>query len=215
MTLFVVGLLPIGILITALIIGPLPIVVRGLTRTLAGRDFMRRWAPCVGLGLAIGMVGTTVSTWVLDRDLALGAALLCLLSLLAVIDWQWRWLPIEWTLSVIALGAVFAVQSGDPFIVLAQMCVPAGSLLFARQILLWTMKKEALGLGDIWLIAGLGAFLAPFESFLLIGFAALSGLLEVAVRKVVFRQSSQRHGVAYGTHLCIIFVIIRNLGSLG
>ncbi len=215
MTHFIVGLLPIGILLAALIFGPLPILVRGLIRGVAGRRYIRRWAPSVGLGLVAGMVGATVATSVLDRDLTLGASLLCLLLLLAVIDWQWRWLPIEWTLSVIALGVVFALQSGDPLIVFVQMCVPAGALLIARQILLWTMKKEALGLGDIWLIAGLGAFLAPFESFLLIGFAAVSGLLEVALRKVFFGQSRQRQGVAYGTHLCIIFVVIRNLGSLG
>lgn len=208
-------LLPLGVLIVALILGPLPIVVRGYIRGLFSPIVVRQWYRPASLGLGIGLAASVAVVVTIDSNLALNTALLCLLFLLASIDWQWRWLPIEWTLAVIALGVVYALQAADPLQVFIRMAVPAFALLITRQIVLWAMKKEALGLGDIWLVAGLGAFLAPFESFLLIGFAALSGLLEIGVRKAIGQKSQVPVGVSYGTHLCIIFVVIRNFATLG
>lgn len=207
-------ILPLVVLIFALGIGPLPIVARGIVRGLSGPKAARRFYRPVTLGLGLGLAGTVALVAILDHKLTLGAALLCLLFLLGSIDWQWRWLPIEWTLAVIALAVIYAFQSSDPLQVVVQMLVPAGALLLARQTLLWSIKKEALGLGDIWLVAGLGAFLAPFESFLLIGFAAALGLLEIGVRRLIGQRDVVQLGVSYGTHLCIIFVILRNLTSL-
>jgi prepilin signal peptidase PulO-like enzyme (type II secretory pathway) len=206
-------LLPLIVLTAALVMGPLPIVVRGYVRRIAGPAHVHRWFRPVSFGFGIGMIAAVAVIARLDGALALGTALLCLLFLLGSIDWQWRWLPIEWTLSVIALGLIFAFQSTDAVQVFIQMVLPAGALFVLRQGLLWSLGKEALGLGDIWLIAGLGAFLEPFQSFLLIGFAALSGLLEIGVRRLKNDKRPAKIGVSYGTHLCIIFVIIRNLSQ--
>ncbi len=207
-------LLPLLILVAALILGPLPIVTRGLLRGFMGPQQVRNLYKSAMFGLGIGLVGTVALIAFLDSNLALNASLLCVLFLLACIDWQWRWLPFEWTVPVIVLGGIYAFQSADPVQVFIQMAVPAGALLLSRQIVLWTIKKEALGLGDLWLVAGLGAFLVPFASFLLIGFAAFSGLLEVGLRKLLGQANAMKHAVSYGTHLCIIFVIIRNFTSL-
>ena len=207
--------LAVCVLAAALFFGPLPIAVRGLLRGPIGVAAMRRWTPSVYIGAICGMLGATAFVALVRPELTIGTALLSLLFLLAVIDWQWRWLPIEWTVAVIALGMLFALQSDAPAMIILQMLVPAAALLIARQTLLWMLKKEALGLGDIWLVAGLGAFLEPFQSFLLIGFAAFSGLLEVSLRRWFMKNGPKRHGVAYGTHLCIIFIIMQNLGSLG
>lgn len=212
---FIVTALPVVVLIVALTFGPLPIVVRGLLRGVFDPHLTRSWYRAVSLGLGLGMVGSVVAVMTIDTSLTSTAALLCLLFLLAGIDWQWRWLPIEWTIGVIVLGLIFAFQSTDPLRILIHMALPAGVLLSVRQTVLWAMKKEALGLGDVWLVAGLGAFLAPFESFLLIGFAALSGLVEIAIRVRIHGSAAVQRGVSYGTHLCIIFVIVRNFASLG
>jgi prepilin signal peptidase PulO-like enzyme (type II secretory pathway) len=208
-----IWLFPLTVLTAALVIGPLPIVVRGYVRRIAGPEQVHRWSRPVSVGLGIGMIGAVALISFLDSGLTLGTALLCLLFLLASIDWQWRWLPIEWTLAVISLGLLFAFQSADILQVFIQMALPAGTLLVVRQSLLWSLGKEALGLGDIWLMAGLGAFLEPFQSFLLIGFAALSGLLEIGIRRLGFDKKSATISVSYGTHLCIIFVIIRNFSQ--
>ncbi len=208
-------LLPLGILVCALALGPLPIVVRGYLRRWLGPQSVRRWFRSVSIGLAGGMIGAVLVAAQIDHDIALGAAVLCLLVLLASIDWQWRWLPIEWTLSLIALGLLFVAQSPAPTFGIVQILVPSLSLLVLRQGLLWSTGKEAMGLGDIWLVAGLGAFLLPVQSFLLLGFAALSGLLEVGLRRLGPADVTQKAGVSFGTHLCIIFVMIRNLPLLG
>ena len=215
MTSVILGVLPVVILAAALCLGPLPLAVRGALRALGGRSFMRRWAGSVGLGVAVGMLAATAFTLRFEHAVSLQTALLSLLFLLAIIDWQWRWLPIEWSGAVIALGVVFGLQSGMITTVLLQMLVPALTLFCARQAVLWVSQKEALGLGDVWFVAGLGAFLTLFESFLLIGFAALSGLLQILLMRVVSSDMPKSHAVAYGTHLCIIFVIMWNLGSLG
>lgn len=208
-------LLPLFILVIALVLGPLPIVVRGFLRAVMPPQSVRILFRPATVGVALGLVATVAFVVYVEHDLVLNAVLLCLLVLLASIDWQWRWLPIEWSIAVILLGVIYAFQSSDPMQVFIQMAVPAATLLLVRKIMLWTIKKEALGLGDIWLVAGLGAYLAPFSSFLLIGFAAFSGLVEIGVRKLFGQNEMVKHGVSYGTHLCIIFVIIRNFASLG
>jgi prepilin signal peptidase PulO-like enzyme (type II secretory pathway) len=206
----ITGGLSLLVLCIALFLGPLPFVVRGYLRAGFGPTTARRWTRPTTLGFGIGLISAVVAITMIDARFALGAALLCLLFVLASIDWQWRWLPIEWTLGVIALGVIFGFQSGHPLQVLVQMVVPALALLIMRQTVLWVVKKEAMGLGDIWLVLGLGAFLTMSQSFFLIGFSALSGLGEVALRRVWSGASTQNKVVSYGTHLCIIFVIIRN-----
>lgn len=199
-----------GVLIASLLTGPLQIVVRGVMRPQLGPHRTRRWHGPVSAGIAGGMVVAVIATGFSDPAIALGAAVLCLLLLLAVIDWQWRWLPLEWTAGLIALALIFGWQGQMLPMVLAQMAVPAVTLLIIRQVMLWVLQKEAMGLGDIWLIAGLGGFLALHQSFLLIGLAALSGLAELLIRQVFQGKTARQRAVSYGTHLCLIFVIMRN-----
>jgi prepilin signal peptidase PulO-like enzyme (type II secretory pathway) len=205
----IVGGLSVLVLLLALWLGPLPIVARGFIRGAVGPTYVHRWSPPIAFGLAMGMLLACVGMFFLDARQTTEAALLCLLFLLACIDWQWRWLPIEWTLGIIALGLIQGVANGDIVRVLMQMIVPSLALLALRQITYWVTGKEALGLGDIWLLAGLGAFLPVFGSFLLVGFAAFTGLIEVVIRNVWHRKGSLATGVSYGTHLCIVFLIFR------
>ncbi|MEO1639576.1 MAG: prepilin peptidase [Pseudomonadota bacterium] len=202
------------VLAVALLTGPLALTVRGWLRVGLSPADVRRWYRPVTVGLVAGMLLAVGLITLLNAALTLGLCLLCLLFLLASIDWQWRWLPLEWSFAIIALGLIFAVQSGDPLRVLLQMAAPALLLLALRQTFLTFRGTEALGLGDIWLVAGLGAFLTLTQSAFLLGIAALSGLLEVGVRRIFFQQPPLKRGVSYGTHLCIIFVIIRNFGGL-
>lgn len=209
------AVLALAVLAAAIAMGPLPIVVRGVLRPLIGPEPTRRRFRSVTLGIGTGMVAAVAVMGWIETELAISAALLCLLVLLALIDWQWRWLPIEWTVAVIALGLVDALQSDDPTAVVPAMLVPTVLLLLMRQTLLLILKKEALGLGDIWLVAGLGAFLYLFQTFLLLGFAALSGLAEVMIRRRLGVAGGAERGVSFGTHICLIFVIMRNFPTIG
>ncbi|MEM8536405.1 MAG: A24 family peptidase [Pseudomonadota bacterium] len=202
------------VLAIGLLAGPLPIMVRGYLRIGGSPAFVRRWYRPVSLGLCVGLMLAVVTAGISDPALAIPAAMLCLIFLLASIDWQWRWLPLEWTVPLIVLGLIFGLQTGNFGAVALQMCGPAVVLLGVRQGVFWVTGKEALGLGDVWLVAGLAAFTTPVGIYFVIGFAGLSGLLEVAVRQVIQREGAQKLGVSYGTHLCIIFVIIQNFTGL-
>lgn len=209
-----VAVLPVAVLMLSLTFGPLPLVVRGLIRGTLGPHYVHLWYRSASVGVATGMVLAAVMMSVLDGGQTLHLVLLCLLFLLATIDWQWRWLPIEWTLGVIGLGLIHAGLSGNVLQVLLQIVVPCLTILAMRQVLLIALKKEALGLGDIWLIAGLGAFLPIFESYLMIGMAALSGLGEVLLRKLFSTERQKTTSVSYGTHLCAVFLILRSFTQI-
>lgn len=208
------GVGPLVVLVFALSFGPLPIVARGLIRGFADQYYVHGWYGSVCVGLATGMLSAAAFMAFKDPNLTLNLVLLCLLFLLSCIDWQWRWLPIEWTLSVIVLGLMHAVTNGDVLQGILQILVPCLALLAMRQVMFWMLGKETLGLGDIWLIAGLGAFLPVFDSFLLIGLAAVSGLLEETIRARVTTNKRKSTGVSYGTHLCVVFVILQNLPQI-
>lgn len=197
--------LPLIVLMAALWCGPLPIVMRGFVRGVAGPHHVHRWFGSAGIGFALGVC--------LAALFAPGQAgtivLMALLFLLGAIDWQWRWLPIEWTLGVAALALLHGFTQLDLATVLIQMLVPSMALLTFRQLMTWVIGKEALGLGDIWLLFGLGGFLPVFETFLMVGLAAFLGLIEVGIRRATWGYRRNLTGVSYGTHLCIVFVIFQ------
>lgn len=200
-------LLPIVVLILALWFGPLPIVARGFVRGIAGARHVHQWFQPVGLGLALGACCAAIGSAVLAPGQTAFVVLITLLFFLGSIDWQWRWLPIEWTAAVVALALFQGLITGQTALVLMQMLVPSMALLVFRQLMSWALGKEALGLGDIWLLLGLGGFLSIFETFLVVGLAALLGLIETGLRRVISSDKRNWTGVSYGTHLCIVFVI--------
>ena len=195
------------ILFAALYFGPLPIVIRGVIRRAFGQGYVQKWQASACCGLSIGMVLFVISVGLQENGAPLYAVLACLLVMLALIDWQWRWLPIEWTLSVIALALLHSFDASTFPEVLLQILVPSGVVLSLRFVISAAVKREALGLGDVWLIAGLGGFLSISATFLLIGLAAVSGLLEALVR----RNGRKSTIVSYGTHLCFVFLILISL----
>ncbi|MEL6839238.1 MAG: A24 family peptidase [Pseudomonadota bacterium] len=202
--------LPVVVLVLALVFGPLPIVVRALMRRPLGPAKMRRWMRPASLGVGVGMVLAALLIAALDPGRTLNLVMVCLLLLLAIIDWQWRWLPIEWTLGLIVLGVVHGIVEQELLLAIQQMLIPALTVLATRQVLLAVLKKDALGLGDVWLIAGLGAFLPLTASFLMVGLAALTGLAEVLLRRGLAGNTQKTIIVSYGTHLCAVFLILRS-----
>lgn len=193
---------PAFVLALALGFGPGQLVGRIYLRLLGGARFARRWARPVARGGAGGMV---LATLFAGQSGGL-VALLCLLFLLASMDWRWRWLPVEWTGAIIVLAAASILTGAAPWDGVLRMAVPALTLLALRQGYLFFRGVEAMGLGDVWLMVGLGGYLSLVQSFLLVGIAAALGLMEVAIRRYWQPDATQRNGVAYGTHLCVVFI---------
>ena len=110
--------------------------------------------------LAAGLITAAASFFVGSVE---HRCLLAALTVLAMTDLKHRILPDELTLGLIVAGLIFALIGPRD---LALACIGGligGSVLWAlRAIWLKTKGEEALGLGDIKLLAGIGTFMGPF-----------------------------------------------------
>ena len=68
--------------------------------------------------------------------------------------------------------------------------------------------KEAMGLGDVHLLAAVGAFVGWKDPFLIFFIAPFSGLLFAAVAAVLEKMGKRRSEIPYGPHLAIATVIV-------
>ena len=206
--------LPVTVTLAALAFGPTAILARAYLRWIFGIPPARKWGKPAACGIVAGSAAAFLVIAVAAPHMLIDAAVLSLVFMLASIDWRWRWLPIEWTLGLIALAVLSAIQDGTLPTVFLHMAVPSITVLLVRQVVLWRSAQEALGLGDVWLLAGLGGFLAPFESFLLVGCAAITGLVDAGLQRLLWPGVPKTFGVSYGTHLCIVFLILGHFGQI-
>jgi len=96
---------------------------------------------------------------------------------------QWI-LPFELTLPGIALGVLLRIPGGWPSVEAGLIGGAAGFLSFRllEFIGLYAFKKEALGMGDKYLVAMLGAFLGWKALFAIVLFSSLQGSIVGLVR---------------------------------
>ena len=191
-------------------LGPLALVVRAGLRAGRGKAAVTRWQRPVALGLGVGLVAAPVLAGaVLGGEAAVIAAVLGLSFLLLSQDLAWRWLPFEWTLPLLALGLVAGFLGDFVGDALAGAALGAG-ILGGLQISFRRWRGvEALGTGDIWLAAGLGAFVGPATIAWVLALSALSALAVETLRKTVAKPPKRnRWGVAYGSHMIALFLIV-------
>jgi leader peptidase (prepilin peptidase)/N-methyltransferase len=194
---------------TAVFLGPMVLTVRASLRRFMLATSVRQWQTSVALGLSMGMIAATVASgFFISGSAAVLTATLCLLVLMAALDLAWRWLPFEWTLPLLALGGVASVvqQTVSDAIWGA---VFGGGILLMLQIVFWVWRGvTALGTGDIWLAAGLGSLAGMPQISWILCFAAVPALAFEGL--AIFRKQRtgrQRLGVAYGTHLCLAYLV--------
>ena len=195
---------------SGVLMGPMLLTVRAVMQRHSTLATIRRWQGAVALGLGLGLVGATaVSGLLINGQMAVLAATLGLLSLLAILDLAWRWLPFAWTLPLLGLGIASAWFS-DAMLTGGMGLLAGAGVLLALQLSFRVFRGvEALGTGDIWLAAGLGMLTGPQEIVAILGIAALTGLVAAGLQRLVAGPSAvARMGVAYGTHLCVAYVII-------
>ncbi|NJS40040.1 MAG: hypothetical protein HC783_14645 [Rhodobacteraceae bacterium] len=199
-----------GAMAAAVGAGPLALVVRAALRAGGDKAAVTRWQRPVTLGLGVGLVVAPVLAGAfLGGEAAVTAAVLGLSFLMLAQDLAWRWLPFEWTLPLLALGLVAGFLGEYAGTALAGAALGAG-ILGALQISfrLWR-GVEALGTGDISLAAGVGAFVGPATIAWVLGLSALSALAVETLRKTVGKPPKRtRWGVAYGSHIIALFLIV-------
>lgn len=124
--------------------------------------------------LAAGLITAAASFFVGSVE---HRCLLAALTVLAMTDLKHRILPDELTLGLIVAGLIFALIGPRD---LALACIGGligGSVLWAlRAIWLKTKGEEALGLGDVKLLAGIGTFMGPFALPEIVFWAATGGI---------------------------------------
>ncbi|WP_323769591.1 prepilin peptidase [Antarctobacter sp.] len=143
-------------------------------------------------GLALLRGGTGWEVWC-------SAGLLWLLLALAVCDLLWFRLPDALTAALTALCLGAALAQGVIVHALAGGLVGMGSFLALRLSYSALRGREGLGLGDVKLMAGLGALTGPFQLPLLVLIAALGAL---AVTLLMRRDLKGDLALPFGSALC-------------
>ncbi len=194
----------------AITFGPVRLTCRAVLRKVLPPDAMRGWQYPLTHGLQAGLVLTVVFAALLGGpDAAVLAAVVGLLVLLAVLDLAWRWLPFVWTIPLLALGFVLAWATESLLEAVLGAVIGGGILLSLQLFFRFWRGVEALGTGDIWLAAGLGALTGPQQISLILGIAAVTGLAAEVLGKILRSGSGRRRmGVAYGAHMCAAYIIV-------
>ena len=189
--------------------GPLRLLVRDILRRVAGPVAMKRWQHVGTAGLACGIIaGTGLAGLLFGGWGAVRAATVALALLLGGLDLAWRWLPHLWTACLFCLGLAAAIALGDTAQALTGAAVGAGLLLTLQITFRILRGTEAVGTGDILLIGAIGTFIGAPEVILLLGVAAVSGLVVESLRRLNPRSCGrQRYGVAYGAHISAAFLL--------
>lgn len=125
----------------------------------------------------------------------LGWALLTLLAL----DVEHHWLPDRITLPLLALGLLLG--AGDLVDRLLGAAIGGGALLLLAMAFKWLRGRDGMGLGDVKLMAALGAWLGPLLLGPLLLAAALLGLLMAAVMRLSGRPLPAGGRIPFGACL--------------
>ena len=171
--------------------------------------------------LELVMIAVVIVTAVLVRDNAQAAAgcfLGWLLVLLAVADLRHQILPDSLTATLLASGLVAALFLPSPNFTEALIgaAVGGGSFFVLRFLYFRYRGIEGLGLGDVKLMAGLGAWLGPTWLPPLVLIAAAAGLMVVLLRAWSHGiRVSGSSRVAFGAYLGGAALLLWSLKATG
>jgi leader peptidase (prepilin peptidase)/N-methyltransferase len=141
----------------------------------------------------------------------LSAVWLWLLLALATTDALWMRLPDPLTFSAFCVACLLALQPGGTGLpgALWGAVLGAGSFAMLRWIYKRLRGRVGLGLGDVKLMAGLGAFVGPVALPQLVLIAALATLTgAVLTRKGTNDGLSGTRALPFGTALCFSAALI-------
>lgn len=130
-------------------------------------------------GMTAVIWGANVALLGLTPEALRASLFLTLLLAIAVADLRFYIIPDELSLGGAALGIVLAILPGEPDLLgaLAGALVGGGILWIVAVVGTWALGKEAMGGGDIKMLAMIGAFLGWKGALLTIFLGALAGTL--------------------------------------
>lgn len=126
-------------------------------------------------GLSAGIVALAASAFLGGVE---AICLSAVLSVLALTDLKLRTLPNELTYGLIIAGLIFAVLGPrDLLLAIIGAAIAAAALWLLRSVWLRVKGQEALGLGDVKMLAGIGAFVGPYALPEIVFWAANGGIV--------------------------------------
>lgn len=167
----------------------------------------------IGLAvIAVILGGNAVSVW-------LTAVFLWLLLALTAADLVWFRLPDLLTAALFVCALTLAWWAGDPGVsgALAGALAGSGTFLALRIVYRALRGREGLGMGDVKLMAGLGAALGPYDLPLMLLTASLTALAVAGVGRLRSGKAlSPTRPLPFGAALCaatgMIWVLLRVQG---
>jgi len=144
--------------------------------------------------------------WYYGPGLVLAARLVfgCALLVLFAIDLEHHLLPNAITLPGIIVGFVLSAASGEPGWIdsLIGIALGGGMLFAIAEIYYRVRKEEGLGMGDVKMLAMIGAFVGWKLTLLTLMFASLSGTI-VGLALIVSKRGSMKYALPFGTFLAL------------
>ena len=127
----------------------------------------------------------------------------CALIVLFVIDLEHQILPTVITRPGIAVGRAFALLGPPGWRASLLGAVLGGGLLYATAAGYYLLRKEeGLGMGDVKMLAMIGAFLGWQAVLLTLVLASVSGAL-IGLLLIVMQRGSMKYALPFGTFLAI------------
>ncbi len=177
------------------------LLLRGKCRACHTRISIRY--PIVELVTAAGFVLQGIAVG--DQPVLLASRLIftAILIVLFGTDFDTQRLPNVLTLPGVVLGIAFSIVT-PPGIVdsLIGAAVGAGLLLAIRWVWLWWKGVDGMGLGDVKMLAMIGAFLGWRQIWVVLFFASLAGAI-IGVSLTRLRGRSMQSRLPFGTFLAL------------
>lgn len=127
----------------------------------------------------------------------------CALIVLFVLDLRHRILPNVITLPGIAVGIVFSLLTEPGWLSSLIGIVAGGGILLAiAESYYWLRREEGMGMGDIKMLAMIGAFLGWKLMLLTLVISCVLGAI-VGLAVIATRRGTMKYALPFGTFLAI------------
>ncbi len=137
----------------------------------------------------------------------------CALIALFVIDLEHRLLPNVITLPGIVIGFAFSFVTGPGWLSSLIGIAAGGGILFATAEVYYRVRNaEGLGMGDVKMLAMIGAFLGWPATLLTLLMGSMAGSI-VGLVMIVLRRGDMKYGLPFGTFLAMGAALSATIGA--